>query len=377
MSPFDLSALDPSDSPDRSSALSESTGTGPSRVVTGLCVGDFHDRWDQVRQVAALGEAAVADLLAILQDDDQDWEARWFAARALGDRAQPEVIAALIDTFAQTADDDLRRAVAAALTQIGPPAIAALGQQLSQPALRPVAVQALARIYHPATVPLLLGVVGELRSQVLATALDALGAFADPATLPTLRRELANPAATVRAAAIRGLLNLRSTLDPATLAPWLAPRLQDSDLAVAQQAAYALGRLPVTAATEPLLQLLPTAAPALQVSIVQALLWQNTAPALAGLIAAWPDLSEAARLALTQGVATLDLDLRPQAALALAHWLRALPATPAHSPLRRHLILALGQIGTAALAPDLHALLEDPDQGVRLHAEAALRQLQP
>lgn len=384
--PLPLANLTRANSARATTALGAGPAADDSAAVTGFGAGDFHDRWEQSRQIADLGEAALGDLLAMLQADDQDWEARWFAARALGDFDRPEVIAALVKTFATTTDEDLRQAVAAALTQIGPAAIAALGQQLAQPALRPVAVQALARIHHPATVPLLLEVLEDGRSPVRATALDALGTFADPVTLPVMQRGLNDPSAAVRSAAIRGLLSLRSTLDPAALAGWLAPLLDDLNLAVAQQAAYALGRLPLAAATASLLSLLPDpmrALPnlntpeALQIAAVQALTWQNTALALDGLIHAWDALGEQPRLSLLQGLAALDPALRVQAAPALGSWLRTLPAIAAHSTLRRHLVLALGQLGSPDVALELQALLHDPDLGVQIHAEAALRQLQP
>ena len=109
---------------------------------------------------------------------------------------------------------------------------------------------------------------------------------------------------------------------------------------------------------------------------MQALTWQSTAVALADLIQAWDGLEPQARLALVQGLVTLTPDLHPQATAALIDWLRALPATASHSALRRHLVLALGQLGDPTLAPELRSLLKDPDPGVQLHAEAALRQLQ-
>jgi len=349
----------------------------PSAAVAGLCAGNFHDRWDQARQVAHLGESALADLLTVLQDSDQDWEARWFAARALGELNQPEVIPALIDTFAATTDDDLRQAVAAALTHIGSPAIAALGEQLAHPALRPVAVQALARIPHPATVPLLLEATSDERSPVRATAIDALSPFADPTIWPVVQQGLSDPAAVVRAAAIRALLSLRSHLSAASLVAALTPLVKDPDLGIAQQAIYALGRLSEPAATELLLGLLPAPSTpeALQLAAVQALVWQNTAEALTGLIAAWDGLSSEARLTLIQGLPTLVPALKTQATPALLRWLRALPATPPHSLLRRHLVLTLGQMNDPGLEADLRSLLQDPDLGVQLHAEAALRQL--
>ncbi|MBW4483594.1 MAG: HEAT repeat domain-containing protein [Tildeniella torsiva UHER 1998/13D] len=347
-------------------------------TVAQLCAGDFHDRWEQSRQVSDLGEAALPDLLAMLQDDACDWEARWFAARALGEFDRPEVIAALVNTFATTTDEDLRQAVAAALTQIGPSAIAALGEQLAHPPLRPAAVQALARIHHPTTIPLLKLAMEDARSPVRATALDALSAFADPTLLPIVQWSLGDPAAAVRAAAIRGLLGMRSRLPIQQLIDALSPLLSDEHERVAQQAAYALGRLSNGAAAAPLLQLLqaPDTAEALRIFAVQALTWQNTATALAGLIQAWDRLEHPARLALVQGMAAVTPEHRPLATSSLANWLRSLPPTVDNSALRRHLVLSLGQMGEPALEPELRSLLHDPDPGVQLHAEAALRQLQ-
>ena len=345
-------------------------------TIAGLCTGDFHDRWDHARQVAHLGEAALADLLTLLKDEDGDWEARWFAARALGELSHPQVVPALIATFAATTDDDLRQAVAAALTQIGPAAIAALGEQLAQPALRPVAVQALARIPHPATLPLLIEATDDARSPVRATALDALCPFADPVTWPVVQRGLQDSAPAVRAAAIRGLLSLRSHLSPDQIVASLTPLVDDPDETIAQQAIYALGRLPGSAAAATLLGRLSTCAAPLQTAAVQALIWHNTSLALGGLITAWDSLAPTARLALVQGLPTLVPALQPQAAQALQEWLEATAATPEHSLLRRHLVLALGQVGRAEAEPLLRSLLNDPDQGVQLHAEVALRQLQ-
>ncbi|WP_197065013.1 HEAT repeat domain-containing protein [Leptolyngbya sp. KIOST-1] len=346
-------------------------------AVAELGRGNFHDRWDQSRQVAHLGEAALADLLALLEDEDSDWEARWFAARALGEFSHPQVIQALIATFAATTDDDLRQSVATALTQIGHPAIAALGEQLAHPALRPVAVQALARIPHPATLPLLIEATGDPRSPVRATALDALSPFADPTTWPIVERGLRDPAAAVRAAAIRGVLGLRGHLSPQTVVEALAPLVDDVDQGIAQQAIYALGRLAQPPATAVLLGGLDTRPPdPRQTALVQALLWQNSAAALTGLIEAWAELTAAARLVLIQGLPTLGADLHQRAGLTLQDWLEELPATADHSALRRHLVLALGQVGQADAEPLLRSLLHDPDRGVQIHAEAALRQLQ-
>jgi HEAT repeat protein len=344
--------------------------------VADLCAGSFHDRWDCARQVADLGPAALADLLQLLEDDRQDWETRWFAARALGDLHHPEVIPALMRTFGATTDDDLRQAIAAALSQIGAPAIAALGAQLSSATHRPVAVQALARIHHPDTVPLLVQAAVDDRPPVRAAVIDALSAYADPVALPVVRRGLEDEASPVRLAAIRGLLSLRPHLDSAQVVALVGPHLGDADTAVAQQAAYALGRLAATPA--PLLARLRRSPlpPELEAALVQALLWQNTAAALDAALGAWTQLQPPTRLVLVQGLSSLGDGLQPQAAQALLGWLRALPAVPAHSALRRQMVLTLGQLAAPNLEPKLRSLLDDPDPAVGLHAEAALRQLQ-
>ncbi|MGB3199843.1 MAG: HEAT repeat domain-containing protein [Nodosilinea sp.] len=359
-----------------------------SIAVAGLCAGDFHDRWDQARQVDDLGESALADLLAVLQDEDQDWEARWFAARALGKLDHPDVVVALIQVFASTPDDDLRQAVAAALAQIGVPAIEALTQLLGQPNHQPMAVQALARIHHPAIVPPLLAEFNRAQAAVRATVLDALGTFADPIILPMVQQGLSDPDTAVRLAAIRGLLSLRWSrlngsgelaLSPTQMITWLTPLITDRDRGVAQQAIYALGRLSHPAAAAPLQRLLQAAdtPDERRRYAVQGLTWQNTVPALEGLIEAWPSLATAVRLVLVQSLGSLAPALRPRAAEALVSWLDDLPATATNGALRCCGVLALGQLGTPALVPRMRSLLDDPDPGVRLHAEAALRQLQP
>ena len=220
--------------------------------------------------------------------------------------------------------------------------------------------------------------MADARSPVRATALDALSAFADPTLLPLVQQSLGDPAVAVRVAAVRGLLGLRFCLPAQQLIDALTPLLRDADERVAQQAAYALGRLSSAAAAAPLLKLLqtPGTPEALQVFTVQALNWQNTATALEGLIQAWDRLEYPARLALVQGMAAVAPDHRSLVTSALANWLQLLPPAAENSTLRRHLVLALGQMGDPGLEPVLRSLLHDPDSGVQLRAEAALRQLQ-
>lgn len=374
-------------------ALSEPPAPAADTAVAALCTGDFHDRWDRLRQIADLGEAALGDLIAILQDDDRDWESRWFAARALGNLPHATVIPTLIETFARTTDDDLRQAVAVALSQIGPAAIATLGEQLAQPGLRPMAVQALARIQHPDTMPLLLTVMDDPRSTVRATAIDALSAYGDPTTLTAIEQSLGDPSALVRLSAIRGMVNLRSHLGGDRLVAAISPLLADADNRVAQQAIYALGRVPT--AHRPLLARLKTA-PAdhlqtgtlqtatlqtgtLQAALVQALVWQGTPQSVTGAMAAWDRLDRSGQMALVAGLPALPPSLKAQLLPTLRHWLRALPTTPDASQLRCHLVLALGQMGDGdplTQASDLRSLLQDPDPAVQIHAEAALRLLE-
>ncbi|MGF1571330.1 MAG: HEAT repeat domain-containing protein [Nodosilinea sp.] len=355
---------------------------GWSTAAAALRQGDFHTRWDAVKQISGSDEQGVAALLGMLQDNDLDWDTRWFAARSLGKFDRPDVIATLIEAFRTTDDDDLRQALGEALTQIGPSAVVVLTELLPQATHRRLAVQALARIHHPATIAPLLTAKDDPQIEVRATVLEALTQFVAPDFLPVVVAALSDPAAPVRLAAIRGLISLKRYISPDQWVTWLEPCLWDRHLAVAQQAGQALGRQPSAAATQGLLTLLhtPNTPVALQIVAIQALSWQGTPLAIEGLLGAWEITDPTGRIAIVQGLGKLAftaVEVKGSAAISarLAQWLNDLPATATNSPLRRHLVVAIGQLGVLAEVPCLQRLLTDDDEGVRIHAEVALQWL--
>ncbi len=241
-----------------------------------------------------------------------------------------------------------------------------------------MAVQALARIQHPDTIPLLLQVMDDLRSTVRATAIDALSAYGDPVTLAAIEQSLADESSLVRLTAIRAMVGLRSHLGGDRLVAAISPLLADADAQVAQQAIYALGR--VSTAHCPLMALLETGpSDNVKTAVVQALVWQGTPQSVAGAIAAWDRLDRSSQLALVAGLPSLPPTLKVEILPTLRHWLRALPTTSDTSRLRCQLVLTLGQMGDDGrlpIASDLRSLLQDPDPAVQIHAEAALRLLE-
>ncbi|NJL45652.1 MAG: HEAT repeat domain-containing protein [Leptolyngbyaceae cyanobacterium SM2_3_12] len=347
-------------------------------AIESLQVGDFHGRWDSAKQVQAFGDEAIPELLSLVQDDDQDWDVRWFAARSLGQWDQPQVVAALVALFSKTNDDDLHSALGEALTQIGPSAIQALTELLANPLHRPVAVRALANINHGATVAPLLSVADDPREQVRATVLNALTKFSEPQARSVVARGIEDPSSQVRLAALRALVSLKPYLDEEELVTWLTPRLGDINLEVVRQVVYLLGRLEALSATEALVTLAqtPTTPEMLRVAVVQSLGWQATPVAVNGLIAIWTGATVPVRLEIIRALSLLQPpELRATATTHLIEWLAELPTTVALGRLRQSMVLTLGTLGQETAFPCLTDLLIDEDRGVRLHAEAALRSL--
>ena len=373
-----LNSVNPSASPQADLETQSATRGHPQEGMD-LRRGSFADRWEAAKHIPQGGEPAIADLVTILNDGSLPWEARWFAARSLGSFATPTVITALIEALGTAdgnLDQDLQAAIIAALSQIGPSAIAALSDLLTQPTHQSVAIEALTRIPHPATQAPLVTAVGLTAGANRAKVIEALGQFADLELLPLLTEALQDRASTVRLAALQGLLHLKKQVEEPLWVGWIQPLVGDVHPAVAQRAIHALGRTTDPSATQTLQSWLEaTHTPELlKVATAQALAWQGTAAALEVLIHSWEPLPEAVQIAMLQGLSRLsDPRLKARLSDPVQGWLKALPPTPEHSLLRRNLVLLLGQVGEDPVGPILQTFRRDPDAGVRLHAEAALR----
>jgi HEAT repeat protein len=354
-----------------------------SMALTVLESGDFQDRWEVAKVFPIFGEAAIAPLIDLLQDDEADLETRWFAARILGEFKHPAIIQTLIEVLQESKDEDLSAMAAAALASLGTPAIAALTNLLATDETRLLAVRSLAQVRHSATIEPLLGVIDDPDLTIRAVAIEALGSFHDPRVPPALLKALTDTAATVRMAAIEGLgvrSDLAASLD---LVNCLSDRLWDLNQQVCQQAAISLGRLGTDAAAQALFRALtsPQTPLPLQVEVVRALGWTETTVALEYLQQALslPERSELESI-VVQEIATIlgrwqNSNLKPRAARILIDALNSSHPAVSCSAVKQAIALSLGQLKQSQAFESLVQLLADEDMGVRLHAVAALKAL--
>lgn len=350
--------------------------TEPLKTTMDILVsGDFNARWDVTKQIPDLGEQAIPHLLALLEDQQVPWECHWFVARGLAHFDRPEVVAALVERLLQTDDEELAQVLAAALAQIGAAAVMALAGLLPDPTRRFAAVTALASINHPSSLVSLLSVTDDPDPNLRATVMAALAQYRDPALLSVFQQGLADPASQVRRAAVDGLVSLRTRLNPDQYVALLQPLLQDVNLEISRAAIQALGRTQTRSATIALGKLgsRPATPAGLQRAVIQALGFQETAAAVEQLVAIWENGSPDLRLPLVTALSRLQSPpLKARATEILVGWLLPLQTRAEGVSLRRAIAFGLGQLGAMGAETVLRSLLQDPDQGVRLHAAAAL-----
>ena len=139
-----------------------------------LASGDFHQRWDIAKVFPKLGQNAIAPLIEILEDEDAEEELRWFAARILGEFNHPSVIAALVEVLKISDTEELSAMAAAALGQIGSPAVATVTTLLAEEDTRLLAVRSLSHIRRSETIVPLLSVVQDPQISIRTAAIEAL-----------------------------------------------------------------------------------------------------------------------------------------------------------------------------------------------------------
>lgn len=349
-----------------------------------LQFGDFQAQWDVAKLFSAFGSAAVAPLIALLRDEEAEFESRWFAARLLGEANHPAAMQALIETLEHSEDEDLSAIAAEALANVGPAAITALAELLPNPDTRPLAVNALAKIRSTETIAPLLSLVDDPEASLRATAIEALGSFHDARIPPVLVTAIADPAARVRQVAIEALGFRKDLATELDLVNLIADRLWDLNLGVCQRAAIALGRLGTEGAANLLFRAFqsPNTPEPLQQEIVRSLGWIGDAIALNYLQQALAQVStEAASRSLYPEIVTIlgrwsEPDLKAQAAQMLITALENDAAT-LDPTVKAAIALALGQLGQSQAIPTLIAMLADENDSLRLHTIAALKTLDP
>ncbi|GAB4375353.1 MAG: hypothetical protein Kow00121_20970 [Elainellaceae cyanobacterium] len=348
--------------------------------------GDFQARWEVVKSISNCGTEAIVPLLAILEEEETDWELLWFIARILGNLHHPDAVNALAQLLQSTSNPDVAGMAATALANQGEAAIAPLIELLQVPPTRSLALQALAQIRHPHAVPALLDAVNDPASEIRVTAIDALSHYYGLAIPSVLLQALADPNADVRKAAVNGLaIQANQPTNQLELTPHLKPLLWDLNPNVCCQTAIALGRVGTDAAADALLEVVQStpALLALRLEAIRAMARIGSLYALMQLQTSLFDLSQssaAADLEVSREIVAVLGRVESSALQAKATEI-LLNLLHTHLPLLTDLRLkqaiarSLGQLKQLDAIDALIQLLADSNASVRFHAIAALKQL--
>lgn len=344
-----------------------------------LIFGDFHQRWDAAKLLPKFGQGAIAPLIELLQDEDADEELQWFIARSLGQFDRTDAIAALIEILKTSESEEIQTIAAAALSEIGASAVAEISELLAEENTRYLAVRSLSYIRRKETIAPLLSVSQDPQVEIRAIAIEALSSFHDPQIPPVLLRALDDIAAPVRREAVIGLgfrPDLREELD---LVNCLLPRLYDFNLDVCVAAAITLGRLGTDTAASGLDRVLksPHTPESLQIEIIRALGRIGSQTSLDHLRSALQLPSQTLQQEIVTVLGRIEQpQLKVKSAEILIDLLKASGATQA-AVVKQAIALSLGQLGEISALDELIKLLADSNSAVRLHAIAALKQLEP
>ncbi|MBN4002738.1 HEAT repeat domain-containing protein [Nostoc sp. LPT] len=344
-----------------------------------LEMGDFQQRWEVTKVLTHLGNIAIPPLIEILEDEDAEDELRWYAVRTLGEFQHPEAIASIVGLLKNDEDEELKAIAATALGQMGTIAITSLTELLLDENTRLLAVRSLCCIRQPETITPLLSVVQDPQAAIRTAAIEALSSFHDERVPPVLLKALDDTAATVRRAAVLGLgfrPDLHQALDLITR---LQPKLYDFNLDVCCAAAVTLSRIGSDDGAKYLFDLLisPQTPITLQLETIRALSWVGTLSSLEYLQTA---LNQSTSEAVWQEIViVLGRVQKPQlttlAAEILLEILRSQHPATEIVCIKSAIALSLGQLGEMQSIEPLISLLGDSNALVRLHAIAALKNL--
>ncbi|MBD2676148.1 MULTISPECIES: HEAT repeat domain-containing protein [Nostoc] len=350
-----------------------------SLALSMLEMGDFQQRWEITKVLTNLGNIAIPPLIEILKDEDADEELRWYAARTLGEFKHPDAITSLVELLKNDEDEELKAIAATALGQMGTVAITSLTELLVDEDTRLLAVRSLCCIPQTETIAPLLSVVQDPQPAIRTAAIEALTNFDDERVPPVLLNALDDVAATVRRKAVVGLgfrPNLRQAFDLVTR---LQPKLYDINLDVCCAAVVTLSRMDCDEAVKHLFDLLisPQTPITLQLETIRALSWMGTPSSLEYLQTVFEQSTS--ETVWQEIVTVLGQMQKPQlttlAAEILLEVLRSQhPATKILN-IKSAIALSLGQLGKTHAIEPLISLLADSHTSVRLHAIAALKNL--
>ncbi|MDF5706145.1 MAG: HEAT repeat domain-containing protein [Nostoc sp. S4] len=343
-----------------------------------LEMGDFQQRWEMTKVLTHLGNIAIPPLIEILKDEDAEEELRWYAARSLGEFQHPDAIAALVELLKTDEEEELKALATTALGQMGSVAISSLTQLLADPDTRLLAVRSLCYISQTEIILPLLSVVQDPQAEIRAAAIEALSSFHDERVPPVLLNALDDVAATVRRVAVVGLgfrTDLCQTLDLVTR---LQPKLYDLNLDVCCAAVVSLSRMGCDEAAKHLFDLLSSQIPIrLQLETIRALSWMETPLSLDYLQTIFHQSASQTvwqEIVIVLGRVQKSQLTKPAAEILLQILRSQHPATKIAN-IKSAIALSLGQLGKIQAIQPLISLLADSNPSVRLHAIAALKNL--
>ncbi|MDZ8109433.1 MAG: HEAT repeat domain-containing protein [Nostoc sp. DedQUE12a] len=350
-----------------------------SLALSMLEMGDFQQRWEITKVLTNLGNIAIPPLIEILKDEDVDEELRWYAARTLGEFHHPDAITALVELLKNDEDEELKAIAATALGKMGTVAINSLTELLVDEDTRLLAVRSLCCIPQTETIAPLLSVVQDPQPAIRTAAIAALTNFDDERVPPVLLNALDDVAATVRRAAVVGLGFRPDLCQALDLVNRVQPKLYDINLDVCCAAVVTLSRMGSDDAAKYLFDLLisPQTPITLQLETIRALSWMGTPSSLQYLQTVFHQTTSDA--VWQEVVTVLGRMQKPQlVTLATEIILQILrsqhPATKIAN-IKSAIALSLGQLGQTQAIEPLISLLADSHTSVRLHAIAALKNL--
>jgi len=341
---------------------------------------DFAHRWEAAKVIQRYGEIAIAPLLTLLQENDDD-DLCWFIIRALGDSAHPQAIRALMQLLQSTDAEDVRQAAAVALAQHPDTVLPLLEPLLMDERGRSHAILILAQLHHPQAIPLLLPLATDPNPKVRTLAIEALSYSHNPNVLPILKQGLTDPIAAIRRATVVGLGAWPEERYPWEMVALITPLLHDLNLDVRRQAILTLGRLGHEAAIAPLNDALrsPHTPDSLRPDLARSLSWIEHPQALQCLqqtLQITENLNLAQEIVAILGRLTTS-SLHPLASQILLEALQSdnpLLNTP---DVRRAIAHSLGQLHQPEALNRLMMMLLDSDRSVQLHTLNALKNWPP
>ncbi len=334
---------------------------GDPRAVEAL-ITVLRDEHREVRRSAAaalveLGQPAVQPLIAALED--ADWDVRQTAAEALGEIGDLRALEPL-NLALRDAHSDVRRTAARALVKLGEPALETLITALrdTNSNLRALSAEALGRLGDPRAVRPLTNALRDYNSEVRQMATQALVRLGQPAVVPLILA-LEDEDHLVRRAAA----NVLGAIGDPRAVDRLIDALRDKDPDVRRAIANALDEIGDPRALEPFIAALEDDDRIVRREAAWALGQLGNPSAVEPLIAALQDEDRGVRQAASGALVKMGQPVIETLCAALGD---------ANAAVRWAITGVLGQLGDSSTIDPLIALLQDRDHVVRRAAATSL-----